>query len=170
LAATAAIGAAVSSSSRAAGAGVQIFVGVTSARACGCSGWIDARESEAVERVLDRFRPWDEWYLHDPNGIHGLGHAARVLVWTEQVADAMEGAGLTVDREVVRCAAMVHDVRRVDDGSDREHGARAAAWVIANADLLPVALTQTQLEAVRYCCEWHVPPDGSCPEMTVELR
>src|SRR5688500_14120427 len=123
-----------------------------------------------MESVLDRFRPPNEWYLHDPNGIHGLGHTARVLVWTEHVADAIESSGLNLDREVVRCAAMVHDVRRWDDGKDPEHGARAAAWIIESSFVLPLTLTQAQLESVRYCCQWHVPPDSSCPDMTTELQ
>jgi hypothetical protein len=30
--------------------------------------------------LLDLYQPSAEWYLHDATGIHGLGHAARVLV------------------------------------------------------------------------------------------
>lgn len=120
--------------------------------------------------VLDRYRPRREWFAHAPDGIHGIAHVARVLVWAEWLADALEAVGEGVDREVVRCAAVVHDVARVDDGRDPDHGRRAAARVAGHTRLLPVALTAAQVEAVRYCCEWHVPSDAECPVMTAELR
>ena len=119
---------------------------------------------------LDPFRPSPHWFRHAPGGIHGISHATRVLVWAEHIADWLEATGVALDRTVVRCAAITHDVGRVDDGKDPEHGARSARWVMRHADQLPVPLTPQQLEAVRYCCEWHVPSDAACPQMTEELR
>ena len=58
-----------------------------------------------MDRIPDRSRPRPEWFAHDPDGIHGIAHAARVLVWAEQVAAWMHDHGRPVDAEVVRCAA-----------------------------------------------------------------
>ena len=54
-------------------------------------------------------------------------------------------------------------------GATRSTGSAAARWVLANRGLLPLPLSDTQLEAVAYCCRWHVPPDASAPGMTPEL-
>jgi hypothetical protein len=74
-----------------------------------------------------------------------------------------------VDVEVVRCAAATHDVGRHDDGRDPEHGLRSARWVREHRDALSVALDDRQLEALAYCCAWHVPPDAQAPALTNEL-
>jgi uncharacterized protein len=118
---------------------------------------------------LDAYKPRREWYLHDPAGIHGLGHAARVLVWANIVATWMREQGGTVDVEVVRWAATLHDVRRLDDGKDPLHGERAAEWVRANSDTLKPALSEGQLDRLVYCCAWHVPNDDDAPVLTPEL-
>jgi HD superfamily phosphodiesterase len=119
--------------------------------------------------LLDQYRPDPAWFAYDPNGIHGISHETRVLVWVEHIADWMNTHGMPVDAEVVRCAAVTHDVGRFDDGRDPEHGRRSAQWVRKHAATLPVSLTEAQRAAVAYCCEWHVPADARAPKMTNEL-
>lgn len=120
--------------------------------------------------MLDLYRPQPDWFAHNPYGIHGIAHVARVLVWAEQLAEQLVESGADVDREAVRWAAVLHDVGRWDDGRDREHGERSAAWVLANASLLPAKLEEQTLAKVVYCCRWHVPADSLAPEMTNELQ
>lgn len=119
--------------------------------------------------ALDRYRPLPEWF-HDPKGIHGLGHVARVLVWGNRLAERLSGAGERIDLEVVRRAAQFHDVGRVDDGRDAEHGRRSAEWVQAHGATLAPDLTPEQLQRVVDCCQWHVARDHDIQDMTVELR
>jgi uncharacterized protein len=125
---------------------------------------------DSTARILDRYRPRPEWFAHNPAGIHGIAHATRVLVWAEQIATWMNAGDRPVDVEVVRCAAVTHDVGRYDDGRDPEHGLRSARWVTEHRSALPVALDEHQLQALAYCCEWHVPPDGQAPRWTNELE
>jgi uncharacterized protein len=66
-----------------------------------------------VER--NGMRPW---------GLHGLAHWWRVRHNGLLVADAI-GA----NPRVVALFAIFHDSHREDDGYDREHGPRAAAWL-----------------------------------------
>ena len=119
--------------------------------------------------TLDIYRPLPSWFAHKPYGIHGIAHAARVLVWANRI-----GAQLMMDRtdlniEVVRWSAVLHDVGRLSDGWDAGHGARSAAWVVQHRDNLPVALENEVIEQIQYCCQWHEIKDGDIPIMTQEL-
>jgi uncharacterized protein len=60
----------------------------------------------------------------NPWGLHGLAHWWRVRHNGLLIAEAM-GA---IPR-VVRLFAIFHDSQRLDDGWDKEHGPRAAAWL-----------------------------------------
>jgi uncharacterized protein len=106
--------------------------------------------------VLDDYMPQAAWF-HSPGGIHGLAHTARVLVWANLLAEA-----LGADVEVVRWAAAVHDVGRVDDGRDPEHGERSATWWL-NAGAVAPALGEAQRQAVASAVRWHVPWDDQVP-------
>lgn len=119
--------------------------------------------------VLDLYQPDPAWFAHNPFGTHGIGHVARVLVWADLLCQYELSNGIPLDAEVVRWAAVLHDLGRENDGPDHEHGARSAQWVAENHRLLPAALTDAQLEAIRYCCIWHVPRDAAIPAMTNEL-
>jgi hypothetical protein len=68
--------------------------------------------------------PRGSWFLmQPPSELHGLGHAARVMVWACVLTRGTEWF------EPVIWAAACHDLRRRDDGSDPDHGFRAGAWV-----------------------------------------
>ena len=69
-----------------------------------------------VGRIVQQFRP-------ELGGIHGVGHWLRVYSNGVRLAE-LTGA----DRGVVKWFALLHDSCRRVDGSDREHGPRAAAF------------------------------------------
>jgi uncharacterized protein len=60
----------------------------------------------------------------DPWGLHGLAHWWRVRHNGLLVSDA-----LGANPRVVRLFAIFHDSHREDDGTDPEHGPRAAEWL-----------------------------------------
>lgn len=119
--------------------------------------------------IFDSFRPSPDWFAHNPDGIHGIRHVARVLVWADQVAQWMDTQGKPVDIEVVRWAAVLHDVGRLDDGRDPEHGTRSAHWLGDNRSWLFPEMDAQRVEVIQYCCIWHVPPDAQVPEISNEL-
>jgi len=99
-------------------------------------------------------RPW---------GLHGLAHWWRVRHNGLLVADAM-GA----NPRVVALFAIFHDSQREDDGYDREHGPRAAAWLarVRNGDrtahgacettlALLRAIPANEFDALHTACELH---------------
>jgi hypothetical protein len=97
--------------------------------------------------------PQRSWFLlQPPSDLHGLGHTARVMTWACVLARDSEWF------EPVIWAAACHDLRRQDDGPDREHGFRAGAWVRGT---LPGLLHEppAYLEWIASACDWHVCPD-----------
>ena len=115
------------------------------------------------------YRPPAQCFLGSSTGLHGLGHLARVLVWANQLALHMQEDGIEVDREAVRWAATLHDVRRIADGPEPEHGTRCSSW-LQNRDFEPlIGVSSNRLARIAYCCYWHVPRDDMAPSMTPEL-
>jgi hypothetical protein len=118
---------------------------------------------------LAAYLPDPAWFAHDPNGVHGVAHAARVLVWAERIADRVaEPAAMR--REELRWAAVCHDVERWDDGIDPQHGDCSAVWVLANLLRVRPGLTDgVDLGFVAELCRWHQPSDRDAARLTLEL-
>jgi uncharacterized protein len=124
-----------------------------------------------IPRGLDAYQPDPTWWAHKPSKLHGIGHAARVLLWADRVAVGLAAAGVAIDREAVRWAALCHDCRRHDDTADDWlHGERAATWFGRQAAQIAPHLTPAQVARVAYLVRWHVPADAACPQVTPELK
>lgn len=119
--------------------------------------------------ILDSFRALPDWFSHKPYGIHGIAHVTRVLVWADRIAQAMLDAGKPIDLDVVRWAAVVHDVGRHNDGRDPEHGTRSTLWLDEHRATLFAGLDAAQINKIQHCCTWHVQSDQDIPEWTNEL-
>jgi uncharacterized protein len=76
------------------------------------------RRRQLIETVRQQFRL--EWL-----GIHGVPHWGRVR-WNGLAMAQVNGARA----DVVELFALLHDSQRFHDGTDREHGARAADYVL----------------------------------------
>lgn len=113
-----------------------------------------------------KYRPHTSWLSHESE-IHGIDHMTRVFILQELICDRLEEQGITVNREATRWAAMAHDVGRVDDGIDAQHGRRSAEWIKNN---LSGRMSPELLDTVTYIVHWHVPPDHEAPVMTTELQ
>jgi hypothetical protein len=117
-------------------------------------------------QLLKKFEPKPSWLFHD-SCIHGVDHMARVFILQELICDQLEAKGGVVNREAVRWGAMTHDVGRLDDGLDREHGQRSAQWI---KEYLSEQMSPELLDTVTYIVHWHVPADNEAPVMTTELK
>ena len=76
------------------------------------------------------------WFLEPrvSDGIHGTRHALRVALNARALATEL---GLSpTERRTVIAAALLHDIGRLHDQGDTEHGARGAKWVNENSDTL----------------------------------
>jgi uncharacterized protein len=86
-------------------------------------------------------------------GTHGLGHWARVLENGLRLAEHTEA-----DRIVVSLFAVLHDCRRVNEGTDRGHGLRSSHLAKELLTLVP-ELTEDGAEQLRFACAHHT--DGT---------
>lgn len=99
--------------------------------------------------VISRF-PDDPW----GTAIHGKEHWHRVEDVGLKVAHLMESLGKPVDRDVVRLFAVLHDSCRLDDGTDPDHGRRAAEYTKEIRGRL-FDLDDTRFEVLRKAIEGH---------------
>lgn len=118
------------------------------------------------EQLLYSFEPKQEWLSHN-SYYHGIGHMTRVFILQELICDQLERRGVVVNRQATRWAASVHDVGRIDDGVDPEHGWQSAKWMTDN---LADKMSPELLDMTTYIVHWHVPPDSEAPVMTTELQ
>lgn len=91
----------------------------------------------------------------------------RVFILQELICDQLECEGVSANREATRWATSVHDIGRIDDGLDLEHGRRSAEWMNAN---IPSGLSPETIDIATYIVHWHVPSDDQAPVMTTELK
>ncbi|MGD8627122.1 MAG: hypothetical protein PVF47_01400 [Anaerolineae bacterium] len=85
----------------------------------------------------------------DLEGLHGEAHWARVRENGRRLAE-LTGA----DPLIVEYFAYLHDCQRQNDGFDREHGRRAAAFAEGlEPSLLPLSGRRRQL--LIYACAYH---------------
>lgn len=85
----------------------------------------------------------------DVSSVHGIAHWDRV---------ANNGVSLHVpgaDHDVILCFAYLHDVERLDDGYDREHGPRAATLIDEIRDSLLDFLNDKQIALLKEACNLH---------------
>lgn len=103
-----------------------------------------------VERVLAS-------YALDLHGLHGPGHWLRVR------ANGLALAARTpeADAELVELFALLHDSRREDDGRDRYHGERAAAFVHVLHAEGHLRLEPDRLDVLVQACAGHHHPQVS---------
>ena len=99
--------------------------------------------SEELMRIIE-----DGYALH-LDGIHGAAHWARVRSNGLRLAEKT-GA----NPEVVELFAFLHDSKRLNDGRDPRHGARAAQFA-ASIRSTHLNLPDNDFELLRYACEFH---------------
>ncbi len=103
--------------------------------------------SEVITKELQN-RLKDEYRLNW-NGIHGFSHWVRVRDNGLRLAK-MTGANTTI----VELFAFLHDICRRSDGTDFDHGKRAAEF-IDTLEGETINLAELDLESLKYACAFH---------------
>ena len=102
------------------------------------------------------YRPDPAWYARSPEGIHGTGHAMRVVCWAWTLAGTLmryaPRRADAFDLDALCWAAALHDAARENDGRDPGHGARAAYLAY---EVLPAVAPRVNLARVAQLCLLH---------------
>lgn len=119
----------------------------------------------ALIAQFNKYLPQESWLSHHSE-IHGLDHLSRVVQLQEMISDAQEKDGMVLDREGLRWASALHDIGRVDDGIDPDHGKRGGEWLRNN---MVGTIPPDIFESVIYLVTWHNIEDRLIPQMTNEM-
>lgn len=84
---------------------------------------VDRALSAIVHKALHVVRPQFRLDLH--HGHHGIAHWSRVWLHGRRLAQALD-----VNPAVLAWFAYLHDSQRLDEGTDRGHGSRAADFAV----------------------------------------
>jgi len=82
-----------------------------------------------------KYTPKAGWYQSKlvAKGIHGILHAYRVTVYLILLNHLRS---LEIDKSLLLVAGMFHDIGRLNDKNDDNHGERSANWIIRNKVLI----------------------------------
>jgi len=105
---------------------------------------------EIVKNDIERLREYamNRWKLGEYS-LHGVEHWDRVA----KNGDTLNVSG--ADMVVVRVFAYLHDVERLDDGYDMEHGPRAAKLISQIRGTVLNFLNDQQIELLTKACSLH---------------
>lgn len=92
-----------------------------------------------------------QWFAHF-SWLHGVRHTQRVHIHAQRLVRELRWP--QADAGIALSAALWHDIGRVNDGWDPQHGALGAARVVELGlhESLPEADAQLALFAIRYHC------------------
>ena len=105
-----------------------------------------------LEKAFQTIPPISWFLLQPPSTLHGIAHTSRVMIWASILSHN------TPWFTPVFWAAACHDLRRMDDGKDPEHGVRAGIWVQENLSSYH-RLSRDLLEIIANACTWHTAHD-----------
>ncbi len=111
-------------------------------------------EAGIMRQYHDFAQQINAFWFHNAQGVHGVRHTQRVLLlsliiaYLERYSDA--------DRNLLGLASIYHDIGRVDDGYDPDHGLASYAKLI-QAEL--PGSDDKERETLRFIIENHAIPD-----------
>ncbi len=112
------------------------------------------------EAVLDYINNHLE--LHT-NGLHGFSHWERVERLGEFISSTNDA-----DQEVLKLFAYTHDLGRLNDGTDPEHGLRSAKIVEDLYKRRIIKLTPEQYQKLFYACANHMVTLAHSNDVTIQ--
>ncbi|MEK7163045.1 MAG: hypothetical protein AAB696_02025 [Patescibacteria group bacterium] len=83
-------------------------------------------------KFIKKIIPIDEWFSSQNrmNTIHGNRHMIRVAVYATALSNLW--VKNKIQKQNITISAILHDLRRLNDRNDIEHGERTAIWFLKN--------------------------------------
>lgn len=111
------------------------------------------KEKEEIRKKYDcYFQKMDPTYYFEPDGLHGILHAMRVVILTQRLADIN---GLSdEERELLAYCGMYHDIGRFNNAADLDHGKKSFEK-IENYKLIPDKYNEKYGNILKFIIENH---------------
>lgn len=92
--------------------------------------------------------------FNEPQGIHGIGHSARVLLLCDKLSELNDLSD--IEKKILLTAALWHDIGRNNDMCDDYHGFESMKKVLSRKGIYPYnSLSESDLNVVRFIVENH---------------
>lgn len=111
-----------------------------------------------------------ESYYNLKESIHGILHSKRVLFLSLVISKLLDLN--SVDKHMLAVCSILHDLKRVHDGIDDEHGFRSAQYIEENTDIsdwLKHYLSKEEIDIVKEIIRFH-PIDDSIGIYNIETN
>lgn len=114
------------------------------------------------QKVGAEFKEWRKSvkaksFNHNPYGIHGIGHTERVLVHALNLSNVL---GLPEhEKEILAKSAIYHDIGRIHDYEDEEHGYYAVLMMQNNHTDAVRGMSKEARNILNYIIEQHCVED-----------
>lgn len=117
----------------------------------------ELRASGIIQQYNSYSEQINNGWFHNPQGIHALSHTKRVLLLSLLISHLEKYC--EEDRNLLCLASIYHDIGRINDGYDPDHGI-ASYDKLVNGKLLALDNFQDQ-EILRFVIQSHAIPDQS---------
>jgi hypothetical protein len=118
--------------------------------------------------ILKQAATQESWFYSPKHigSIHGMSHNLRVMVFSLLICEQL---GISESRPYT-VAASLHDVRRMNDNADPEHGDRAAAWFKSHLQEVSLSdeLTDSDKELIVQAVQYHQVDYADIPDDVYE--
>lgn len=118
-------------------------------------------ENSTCDKILATFNIWaaklDTSYLNTPTGIHGIGHANRVLFLSILLSELYNLSDK--DKELIFTSAIFHDIGRINQDINAIHGELSYRKMHQLALLSPQSLGCEDDNVLKYIMENHCKSD-----------
>jgi len=117
----------------------------------------ELRTSGTLEQYDSYSKQIDTGWFHNPEGIHALSHTKRVLLLSLIISYLEKYS--EEDKSLLCLAAVYHDIGRINDGYDPDHGIASYDKLIKE-NIIELADNQ-ELEILKFLIHNHAIPDQS---------
>jgi hypothetical protein len=114
--------------------------------------------------IINKYTPDKKWFIFPQKSetIHGLRHVLRVCVYSVVLHDILLKGDPIPKIKNLCIASVLHDLKRISDKSDSEHGKRAADWFMEKyeeiAEKFNIHLSRRDCEEIYYGVYCHETP------------
>lgn len=126
---------------------------------------LHSRGKDVDLNILKQFIIPNKWFINMNriNTLHGKRHIIRTALYSLIISSICK-CGKTKRRNIT-ISSLLHDLRRLSDGEDSDHGRRGSRWFLKNMSMIEsffkTKLSKKDQNEIYYSILWHNVPRAS---------